>query len=249
MQVAALIPIAVFALVGGAVSLRLLLLWRRTREFPELCIGLGMVLITFAGTPLTALARVPQLIGTLRGGLIFTLGMCLVVAGILLLYSFTWKVFRSDDRWARMMMIGIALGLTVVVLGYAHVGITFVGAEQLERGRPFGFLMVLFVMICFVWTAIESLLYHSTLKKRQTLGLVDPVIVNRFLLWGASAVVMFCLMGGILVCQALGMMVLRDPIPAYTVGICGMISSVTWYLTFFSPAWYRRAIVGSGAAA
>ena len=41
MQVAALIPIAVFALVGGAVSLRLLLLWRRTREFPELCIGLG----------------------------------------------------------------------------------------------------------------------------------------------------------------------------------------------------------------
>jgi hypothetical protein len=109
--------------------------------------------------------------------------------------------------------------------------------------------MVVFVTACLVWTAVEALLYYNTLKKRQTLGLADPVIVNRFLLWGASAVALSCLCGGILVCQVLGMMVLRDVIPAYAVGLCGMIASVTWYLTFFSPEWYRRLIVDRGAAA
>jgi hypothetical protein len=41
----------------------------------------------------------------------------------------------------------------------------FVEDDLLEHGRPFGFLMVVFVTACLVWTAVEALLYYNTLKK------------------------------------------------------------------------------------
>ncbi len=33
------------------------------------------------------------------------------------------------------------------------------------------------------WACYESLRYYRSMHRRQTLGLADPIVANRFLLW------------------------------------------------------------------
>jgi hypothetical protein len=249
MQVGAFVPIAIFVLVVNAVSIRLLLLWRRTRALPELCIGLGLFVISFAGLPLAGLSRSPQLFGTPLGGLVFTVGMTVVAGGIYLFFVFTWCVFRRESRWGRVTLWAAALTLASVAIGYGYISLTRTGIDQVHDGRHFGMMLISLLVGCFTWTAIESLLYYGLLRRRRAIGLADPVVVNRFLLWGLSASSLALLCAGILVCLSLGMLIVRDAIPLYGIAIGGMVSSVTWSLTFFSPGWYRRSVEARHAAA
>jgi hypothetical protein len=39
----------------------------------------------------------------------------------------------------------------------------------------------------YAWGCIEALLYHQKARRRVALGLADPVVANRFALWGTYA--------------------------------------------------------------
>ena len=52
-----------------------------------------------------------------------------------------------------------------------------------------------------VWAHLECLLYYRTMRRRQRLGLADPVLANRFLLWS--------LWTGAIALQGLAMLLLR----------------------------------------
>lgn len=38
-----------------------------------------------------------------------------------------------------------------------------------------------------LWSATEAFLYHDRMRHRSALGLADPIVANRFLLWAVAA--------------------------------------------------------------
>jgi len=87
MRAAALIPLVFFFATALLVATRLLVLWRRTRQLPEFAIGMGVVLVTVIGLPLSVAGRLPQTVGTPFGDAVFGVGLVFVSAGITLFFG------------------------------------------------------------------------------------------------------------------------------------------------------------------
>jgi hypothetical protein len=253
MRIAAIIPIAIFFGTAMVVAVRLLLLSRRTRQFPELSLGMGLVLMSVVGMPLAVSGRLPNTVGTLFGNAVFALGLSLVCVGIALLFAFTWSVFHGEKRSGRNALVAAVLVMAALDLGLiraASQGSTL--AEILPRTRPWAVGIVGMVVVAFAWTGFESLRYYRQLRRRRALGLADAVVTNRFLLWGIAAWTAVVLCGSNVGFLVAGKAILVEPVALYTMALAGSVLSATWYLTFFPPAFYLRIIGGaseSGSAA
>jgi hypothetical protein len=109
-----------------------------------------------------------------------------------------------------------------------------------------------------LWVGIEPLVYHSKLAKRVPLGLAEPLVANRFLLWGLGSLARaaLILMGpaaeallGVLGGEA------RSSFSAATLVVAsclGLATSVAYWLTFNpTPAyarWVERRYRGASAS-
>ena len=124
---------------------------------------------------------------------------------------------------------------------------------------------MLFVNACrtlpFLWALIESLVYRAQMKKRESLGLADPVVTNRFGL--------FAIWGGALFVLPVAILIIRLRLRALGVdgGIAGSID-LGWvmplvqgllvgtglfaftalWLSFFPPRFYIERITRRTAA-
>ena len=102
--------------------------------------------------------------------------------------------------------------------------------------------------------AVESFRYWLMLRRRLRLGLADPVVTNRFLLWavfatGSTLNYVADLASRSLYWWAYGTV---QPVPAHLAAmvgptiivtmILGAVSAVTLFLTFFPTPAYRRWI-------
>jgi hypothetical protein len=99
--------------------------------------------------------------------------------------------------------------------------------------------------LAFLWAAIESFRYFGLLRRRLRVGLADPVLVNRFLLWGIATSTAF----GI---YALALVNLLEssthdvaagvfgPTWALLTSVLGITSGVCTWLAFLAPTPYRR---------
>jgi hypothetical protein len=105
-----------------------------------------------------------------------------------------------------------------------------------------------------LWVSIESFRYYLLLRRRLRLGLADPVLANRFLLWAIWAAAVFLNLsadpaarlayaisagmgGGELSAE------IAAPIVLVTISVTmalGAVSAVTLFLTFFATESYRR---------
>jgi hypothetical protein len=238
-KLAAILPILAFVLVATTVGVRLLLLSRRTRQLPELSIGLGLSLIPLLGMPLSAMGRVPALVGTDLGNAALTAGVATVCVGIALFFVFTWRVFRAASFWATGLVIAAFAFLAVIPAGFGFAGWQQAELEEiLPRTRPWAMSMVGMLMLALAWTGIESLRYHRLMRRRRALGLADPVVVNRFLLWGVGS------LAGVLLCTSniafllAGISILVEPAALYLIAATGTVMAATWYFTFLPPERY-----------
>lgn len=167
-----------FVGVGGFVGIKLLMLARRTRQLPELTVGIGFVLVAFLGYPLGLaalglegpVARVAFCVGTVAASV-----------GSMSIYVFTWRVFRPEEPWARALAGAGMLGLAAVAVGSVVEGMH---AERVTD--PYLVHRQILVGVSYAWTAAESLRYWGLLRRRLVLGLADPLVANRFLLWALS---------------------------------------------------------------
>jgi len=245
-----LLSLVTTLLVGITVGVRLVQLGRRERLVPELSAGLGLLLLTVLGLPISAVGRLPALVGSSLGSLLLGLGLLVTGAGIWLLYVFTWRVFRPESKLTRAIVTGVALAIGCVVGGFVHAdgqGQTL--AEILPHTRPWACAIVGLVVGAFGWTGLESLHYYRLQRRRLRLGLADPVVANRFLLWAvaglATAVLCLAILGYLLA----GLVVLRDPLPLLTVAVACAFMSGAWYLAFFPPRRYLAYLRDRAAAA
>ncbi|HBZ69862.1 MAG TPA: hypothetical protein DEP35_09060, partial [Deltaproteobacteria bacterium] len=180
MKVVIAIGFGAFFLSSLAIGLRLVWLAHRNRQLPELLIGLGILGIGpagFAGTVFALLLgpRYPSAAACLLAAA--TLAIC---GGALAAYVFNWTVFRSGDRWAKGVVAAAGLLFAILFAGKLITG---------------GFVLPLHVDLwfhlqsctttgCLLWGSGESLRYYALMRKRLRLGLADPLVTNRFLLWG-----------------------------------------------------------------
>lgn len=243
---------AVFLGVSASLAIGLLRLANRTGEQPERLLGLHFGLCLFLGYILlvTGVAAV-QRPGTLSPGwMMFCIGggQVLSAAGVFANVVFTWRVFRPGERWAAAF--AAALGVAMVV-GIALFGV----GGGFERGRfeGFGFWMYYgAMMLAAVWVAAEAFRYRTLMRRREAIGLGDPLLSNRFLLWGIGSLARF----GMLLCGVAEPIV--QPMPAEprailtvlvltTASTLGLVLAASYWLAFLPTQGYVRWVTGDEA--
>jgi hypothetical protein len=244
-----LVSTTAFCLFCLAIGVRLLLLARRTRGRPELLLGLGLGLTGGIGYGIliavslarTAAGAAPAPALTAWG----LLGKGVHDVGVLAMLGFILTVFRPGETWARALAGAMA---AVLLVGYVGNAVTGGFAES----RPQGFWYWLgFSAIGTypMWMAAEAFRYHGLMRKRSALGLADPVVVNRFLLWGIASLFSVAAIWTISFPAILGKpleeQVALAPLAMSITALWGIGAISAYWLTFFPPAWYRARIAAA----
>jgi hypothetical protein len=170
------IPFLIISAILAIPGARLALLWRRTRLAPE---GwLALFFIGFAiGIPIRFyLIRHP---GVAPGWTEALSGIALfsLVGSVVSMLVFTRDVFRPASRFARTVSRGLAVILVTCVGIIVH-------------DRALSIIMhpaALFANVCatpiFWWAFFECTGQYANMRRQAKLGLGNPLVRDRFLLW------------------------------------------------------------------
>jgi len=231
LAVGALAMIAVDAVVG----VRLLMLARRTRQIPEAALGTAFLLLGAIGYPLTTLARRGVFSSDTVNAALTGSGLLVQdIAGLAVVLA-TAQTFRGGSRRARVAVAVAAVWFAaswlgqLVTSGFGPLEANFAYAAGLAaRTAAFG------------WASFEAFRAYGQGRKRLRLGLAEPLVVDRFLLFGLG-------MGGVFaafVVFIIGRLTTANPSAAVWVlaatGVLGIAAAIPTWLAFVPPAAYRR---------
>lgn len=250
-----LLATLIFALGSTVVGVKLLLLSRRTRQIPELllgasilaCGGLGYGLL-IAGAILRGATPVDVADTPMLVVVVSAVGRTIHDLGVTLYLAFVVYVFRRNATWAYVLA---AVAAALLWGGFLYG----VSQGSLRDGGGVGSLAWLSEHVVIwgypIWNAIESFRYYGLMRRRASLGLADPIVTNRFLLWGSGSVfaalaiwtasIPFFFSGDAARLAAI------MPGVQVVVAILGVISVACSLLAFLPPTWYRRRILALGA--
>ena len=178
----------------------------------------------------------------------------LLVFGVLFLYVslvalslFTWQVFGAESRWRQALVAGVAATALICSGLFIHASwLRFTANASETLSGQLG--MTPHYVLTFGWMSLESLCYYARMRRRQALGLADPVVANRFLVWGAGeGVATLVVLALLVVTIAQGRMLVADPFVSGCVTLAGLVNAFVWWLTFTPPAAYLRWVQGSAA--
>lgn len=228
-----------FMVSSLVIGIRLLVLWRRTRQLPELLIACGILGIGPVGFAFT--------LGAMSSGetLPTIASVCLAAAllstsaGAFAAAIFNWRVFRPDVPWLRLVVGVLAV---LFVSAFIWEGISSGFSDPTANASGFRLHSMLSTGI-LLWGAAESLRYFAMMRRRAKLGLADPLVTNRFLLWGLG-------IGAAGVGSAISMTVtgitgqhmLAIPWVTVSNSLHGFTSAVLMWVAFIPPGFYRRFV-------
>ena len=236
-----LICLALYTATSLVVGIRLIMRSYRSRGLPEFLIGCTYAASSGLGYPLTVTASfMPSRAATLGA---MAIGEALIVLGCSCFLFFNAKVFRPTAGWsvpvaALGSLILAACGAVVVVAFFSTPDVALVT----ERTRTGTVLFLLVLVAGQGWTAIEGFRHHRMMRKRLVLGLAEPVVTNRFLLWGISGLVSLTWNGVVNSYLLAGVNINAHPVPVFAVSFGGLVTAACLVLTFMPPAWYVRWI-------
>jgi hypothetical protein len=228
---------------------------------PELCLAIYFLVSAVLGTP-------PQIV--VYGGMgdprlavsepaaraLLAFAVLAMAIGGAAAYVFTWKTFQPDRWWAKAIVVA---GCACLALGYA-IEALFEGFAPVMFAGPGHWIGWAGRSAAMLGIAFESFRYWRMLRRRLRLGLADPVVTNRFLLWTVWAA-----------CSTLNFVAdlasrsfywlwygTIQPVPEYLAAmvgptiivtmVLGCVSAVTLFLTFFPTPAYLRWVQARAAA-
>ena len=98
------------------------------------------------------------------------------------------------------------------------------------------------------WGSFESLRYWTRMKRRARLGLADPVVTNRFFLWGLAAGAAGAGSAlGVGVSLVTGLSHMEIPWVIASSSAHGFVAAVAISLAFVPPPAYLRWVTGPEA--
>lgn len=179
-------------------------------------------------------------------------------AGLFGIWVFTWRTFRPGSAWMRGIVIAVAVTL---VGSFVAIGITDRFAVHIIPG-PIYWVSLAVRIAGVAWMSFESLRYGALLRRRLRLGLADPLVANRFLLWGVWAATVTLLnlsdpLARVWYCAVAGTTTELIPdvarnmivIVVAVTSALGIVAAGCLFLTFFPTAAYRRWVLSRQPAA
>lgn len=246
MELDGLVGVASYCIAALVVGVRLLLLSRRTGELPERLIGIGFLSGGCLGyTSLVAAGLVDrtQAAASAHGILFFTGWTGLLVAAACLLVFWEHLYFRARAAARAVVAIGIAILMGSLVGLFA----TYAQGADLESSSWYlgGLLAQGGAYALNAWSSTG---YYRLLRRRLPLGLAEPVVVNRVLLWAAASCAITAQylysVGHLLLT---GQSSTAGPGTALIASL-GLVAAGTMVLAFLPPRSYLRRIQRSRAA-
>jgi hypothetical protein len=232
----------------STLGIRLMSLAVRTRKLPEsflavhfiLCCGLGYLLLMIS----LPAAHQPGLLPPQAITPMIGVGHLLCCVGVFAGVCFNYLVFRPGQTWALRLVWLSAITMTTGYVGYGLTG-------GFSTGRFAGVWFWLFYgtyIAAAAWVMVEPLRYHGVMRRRLRLGLADPLVANRFVLWGSGSVCRFAMLVTGAVPPALFERIPSELWPNVAwltfiaVAIAGLGLSVAYWLTFFPTRAYVRFV-------
>ena len=238
------VGISQVAYLGAMVTLgvRLALLARRTRQLPEVLLAAHFLLCCTLGYAFQGSGHALAIDSDASRPLVVTLlsiGHGASVLGVASVLVFNYWVFRRGTRLGQWLLAG---GIAWLVVGY----IGCAASGSFWHGRPEGFwfwLLYSGFTAASLWTLSEPLLYFAALRKRLRLGLAEPLVVDRFLLWGVGSAARFAMLaiGAFSMLRMSGEASDLAAVAAPTFlasGLAGIGVAVSYGLAFFPPRNY-----------
>lgn len=231
----AAVGLVAFMVSSLVIGIRLLLLWSRARKLPELMIGCGILgigplafIFVLAGAACSETS--PGLASVfLAGALISTSGGSVAAA------IFNWRVFHPNSRAVRRVVVAFALAFAGAFVWEAMA----TGFTDFTGLRPYSVLSTGILL----WGAAESLRYFAMMRRRGKLGLADPLVTHRFLLWGlgiGAAGVGSAISVGAQVLT--GQYMLEVPWVMASNSLHGLTAAVLMWVAFLPPGFYQRFV-------
>jgi hypothetical protein len=228
-----------FFVVALVVGVRVLLLARRTRELPELLMGIGVLGIGPVGFGLMVVAQQferaqPSVNTALLGTALFALS-----CGVFAKFVFNWRVYHPHGKVARAVVVlaGVSLLASFVWAGAMQ------GFAPQDPLVPSALALSVLQVGCLLWGAGESFSYWLKMRRRVRLGLGDAVVANRFLMWAIGA---FAAGWGTAV-GTVGQIVTGAPPTdggwvTVSSSLHGLVAAIAIALAFIPPSFYLRYI-------
>jgi hypothetical protein len=169
-----------------------------------------------------------------------------IEAAIVGLSLFTWRVFRPGSAPARAFALGVA--------GVSGVFTLWLIASTHPDQEASGLALIVNVTraLPVLWAFGECTRYAQLMRRRVGLGLADPLVANRFVLWsvwtgalGFAALVIFAVRSCAFWLQLNGVdprtvMPAAIPVTGALAGLAVVSAGVAVWLAFFPPDSYRR---------
>jgi len=243
MQLLSLAAVALYCAVSLGVGVRLLLLARRTGEWPEFLIGAGFLCGGMIGYPFSVVANAMTANAPETAQIANALGQAgMGLATVFILFS--WRVVFAPDLRGGTALTALwaacILGLTLLV-----ILTTSPGPERFSQNTYWPALAA--QASAYAVNAIASLRYASMLRRRLEIGLGDPVVANRIRLWGVAGLAItvqyLYALASILVVRV-GLPAIYHPL---TIAILGIGAATCIALAFFPSHAYTERIRAAAA--
>ncbi len=233
------IGFAAFFVASLTAGLRLVVLWWRTRELPELLIGIGVLGIGPVGYGLMTMAQLsraghPELARWILAGALLA-----VCTGGFAKYVFNWRVYHPRQPLVRWIVW--AAGLLLVSCYMTELFTS--GFRNQPAQSAVNVARSTLLIGCLLWGSAEALVYWRKMRRRLRLGLADPVVTNRFFLWGlgAGAAGMGTAVG-IIAQLVTGLPPLQMPWITLSSSLHGLTAAVALWLAFVPNQAYLKFI-------
>ncbi len=233
------------------VTIAILRRYRETKYLPALLVGSSFFVLGFIFAPLLGLERLimqrwPEIAGLVGPGaapwykLISIVTGNAFVIGLFLFAVFTQQVFRPGSAASLFLLIFIGIfliGSSDLIFMFEDKAIAIAWVARLE------IKIVFFIgaILNWGWLTYESLsrwwIYRRQLREGKEL---DPLVVNRFLLWGLAGVsyiiatfvtLLFVPYEAI---QPLSLTVVKQ--------LCILAFAILSYLSWSPPGWFKQIV-------
>lgn len=226
-----------FLISSVAIGVRLLIIGTRNGTVPELAIGLGFVVGAVVGyVPETIVLSADLMSPEVETQVLEITQIALRGAPVAILV-FTISVFRPTEIWAKALGVLILAALVVSWVAFPNTRINAQSSMEVFWYDVFA----VFRSLAAAWGATESFLFYKRAKLQVKLGLISPVLADRFLLWGIGLTALTALLGTTIWAALLGI----DPAtPGWVLleSLLGSVGAFTLWLTFFPTAAYKRRV-------
>jgi hypothetical protein len=212
---------------------------------PQRLLGLHLILAMGAGyvliTPPLVAAETGTALPPAASAALVGSGYLATVLGLVAVLAFNCRVFHPGD--ARVRTVAAVLA-AIMLGGWLDYGLR--GGFSTFLGGAGGWTMMAGIVGANLWAAIDPLRYWVLMRRRLRLGLAEPLVVDRFLLWGAGSLArtLMALIGVVTSAFLLRLdpaaLLAASPPVLVLASVCGTATSVAYWVALRPPRFYLR---------